>query len=117
MSPKCINDLFEIPNKRCDLSNADFTIPRYKTVKYGKHSLRYLGSFIWTRLNGKETTVSNIHTFRNCIKLYLKTIYAMNIVGSVNFLEFRLFNFIYYFYRLIRFIKKTIAKFLKNDCM
>ena len=28
------------------LRNADFNIPRYNTVKYGKHSLRYYGPYM-----------------------------------------------------------------------
>ena len=47
MSQKYIIDLFQISNKRYDLRNADFTIPRFNTVRYGKHSLRYLGPFLW----------------------------------------------------------------------
>ena len=33
MSPEYIKDIFKIPNKRYDFRNADFRIPRYKTVK------------------------------------------------------------------------------------
>ena len=29
--------------KRYNLRNADFVLPRYKTVTYGRHSLRFLG--------------------------------------------------------------------------
>ena len=28
----------------------DFNIPRFNSVNYGKHSLRYLGPVIWSRL-------------------------------------------------------------------
>ena len=66
MTPKYINDLFEIPHKRYDLRIADFTIPRFNTVKYGKHSLRYLEPFLWSKLNEKERTSPNIENFRNC---------------------------------------------------
>ena len=83
MSPKYINDLFEIPNK--DMILAMQTLQFLdKTVKYGKHSLRYLGPFIWTRLNGKERASLNIHIFRNCIKLYLKTYEALLIDNLCN---------------------------------
>ena len=68
ISPKYIDDLFEIPNKRYNLRNADFTIPRFNTVKYGKHSLRYLGPFLWSKVNEKERTSPSIDNFRNCIR-------------------------------------------------
>ena len=29
--------------------NSDFTIPRFRTVAYGKHSLTYLGPVIWSK--------------------------------------------------------------------
>ena len=30
-------------SKRYNLRNADFVLPRFKTVTYGRHSLRFLG--------------------------------------------------------------------------
>ena len=33
-----------------NLRNADFVIPRFKTVTYGKHSVLYLGPKLWVRL-------------------------------------------------------------------
>jgi len=43
-----ISDIFnikeeDINGKRYNLRNADFVLPRFKTVSYGKHSLRFLG--------------------------------------------------------------------------
>ena len=68
MSPKYINDLFQIPNKRYDLRNAYFTIPSFNMVRYGKHSLRYLGPFLWSKLNETERNSPSIDSFRNCIR-------------------------------------------------
>ena len=83
MSPKYINDLFEIPNKRNDLRNADLTIPRFNTVKYGEHSLRYLGPFLWSKLNEKERTIPSIDNFRNCItKKDLKALLNDNVCSE-----------------------------------
>ena len=33
------------------LRNADFVLPRFKTVTYGKHSLRFLGPQLWSKLS------------------------------------------------------------------
>ena len=47
LSPEYISELFGKSNNRYDLRNADFNIPRYNTVKYGKHSFRYNGPSIY----------------------------------------------------------------------
>ena len=41
--PDYIGELFNFKNKVYSLRNADFDIPRYSTVRYGKHSITYLG--------------------------------------------------------------------------
>ena len=46
--PKYLQDLFNPHGKRekrYNLRNYDFTLPRYNTIKYGKHSLKYLGPY------------------------------------------------------------------------
>ena len=48
--PDYIGELFNFKNKVYSLRNADFDIPRYSTVRYGKHSIRYLGPYLWSRL-------------------------------------------------------------------
>ena len=51
--PKYLQDLFitqEVENRRCILRNSHLTMSPFKTVKYGKHSLKYLGPFLWSRL-------------------------------------------------------------------
>ena len=53
-----IEDIFNINeedtnSKRYNLSNADFVLPRFKTVAYGKHSLRFLGPQLWSKLREK----------------------------------------------------------------
>ena len=43
LAPDYIRELFNLANKGYSLRNADFEIPRYSTVRYGKHSISYLG--------------------------------------------------------------------------
>ena len=38
LAPDCIGELFNFANKGYSVGNADFDIPRYSTVRYGKHS-------------------------------------------------------------------------------
>ena len=51
LCPQYISDLFTSKNTRFNLRNADINIPRFNTVNYGKHSLRYLGARIWSKLD------------------------------------------------------------------
>ena len=51
-----IEDIFNINKentnrKRYNLRNADFVLPCFKTVAYGKHSLRFLGPQLWSKLS------------------------------------------------------------------
>jgi hypothetical protein len=46
LAPSYIQNLFCTNKTRSyNLRNSDFRIPRFNTVKYGKHSIRYLGPF------------------------------------------------------------------------
>ena len=47
LCPTYIGNLFNNHNSSYSLRHSDFSIPRYNTVTYGKHSLRYLGPRLW----------------------------------------------------------------------
>ena len=52
--PSYIFDLFSCHMSRYNLRNTeDFSLPRYNTVTYGRHSLRYMGPYIWSKLHKK----------------------------------------------------------------
>ena len=55
-------------NKVYSLRNADFDIPRYSTVRYGKHSIRYLGPYLWSRLSPSDRQQPSLDTFRRNIR-------------------------------------------------
>ena len=40
----------------------NFDIPRYNTLLYGKCSLRYLGPFLWNKLDKNITETSSVST-------------------------------------------------------
>ena len=44
-------DLFVVANSQYHLRRHDFVIPRFRTVAYGKRSLTYLGTVIWSILD------------------------------------------------------------------
>ena len=50
------------------LRNADFTIPRYNTTAYGKHSKRFLESKIWTQLDKKEKEIKTLEQIKRTIR-------------------------------------------------
>ena len=46
------------------LRDSDLGIPAFNTIlNYGKHSLRYQGSHIWSKLDNKLKGSSNIESF------------------------------------------------------
>jgi len=68
-----ISDIFNIREedtngKRYNLSNADFVLPRFKTVSYGKHSLRFLGPQLWAKLCKEERSIDTLAAFSKMIR-------------------------------------------------
>ena len=54
---------------RYSFRNSDFAIPRVNTVTYGKHSLRYLGPFLWSKLDKKVRNSEFLNTFKANIRI------------------------------------------------
>ena len=50
------------------LRNSDFFIPRFNTVKYGRHSIRYLGTIFMVQIVKKGQGLSHINGFQNSIR-------------------------------------------------
>ena len=46
----------------------DFDILAFNTINYGKHSLRYQGPHIWSKLDNKLKGSSNIESFKKNIR-------------------------------------------------
>ena len=49
--PDFIWDIFSTKSCKYNFRNQNFDIPRFNSVLYGKHSLRYLGPFLWNKLD------------------------------------------------------------------
>ena len=58
LCPRTICNLFQASNHTYQLRQTDFALPRFNTVAYGKHSLRYLGPKLWSNLSSKERLAS-----------------------------------------------------------
>jgi len=65
--PTYITEIFNTTPKRYNLRNADFNIPRFRSVHYGKHSLRYFGPYLWNKLDKTDREKPNVKSFRNSI--------------------------------------------------
>ena len=68
-----IADIFNITEEntnstRYNLRNADFVLPRFKTVTYGRHSLRFLEPQLWSELSKEERNIGTLATFRTMIR-------------------------------------------------
>ena len=68
LSPKYISELFQTMKTNYNLRTSDFVTPRYNTVTYGKHSIRYLGPYLWRKLPGKVRTQCDLNSFKRQIK-------------------------------------------------
>ena len=67
LCPAYISNIFKKPNNTYNLRQADFSIPRYETVTYGKHSIRYLGPRLWTKLPKSIRDVTTVMSFKGKI--------------------------------------------------
>ena len=56
---------------------SDFPVPRYNTVKYGKHSIRYLGPHIWGKISQELRSKTSLQAFR-------RGVCALNVLGLLD---------------------------------
>ena len=65
--PTYICNIFNTHNSSYSFRQSDFSIPRYNSVIYGKHSLRYLGPNLWSKLSPDVRSLSTLNSFKNKI--------------------------------------------------
>ena len=68
MCPTYISTLFEQPAIKYKLCNHDFTIPRFNTVSFGKHSIRYMGPKVWSSVPRNVKKASTLSSFKYNIR-------------------------------------------------
>ena len=56
MCSETITNIFKPRDSCYSLRNSDFLLPRFNTVSFGKHSLRYLGPILWSKLDKNDRT-------------------------------------------------------------
>ena len=65
--PRYLQDLFNLQEKgekQYKLINSDVIMPCFNTIKYGKHSVSYLGPFLWSKLSKKERDMNSLNAFK-----------------------------------------------------
>ena len=60
-----ICNIFQGHNSSYNLRQSDFSVPRYNTVTYGKHLLRYLILTLWSKLATADRSVTSLASFKN----------------------------------------------------
>ena len=69
LCPPTVKNLFSLKSSTYNLRGAEFHIPRFNTVTYGKHSLRYIGPLLWNRLSTNIKTSPSLQSFKKQICL------------------------------------------------
>jgi len=68
LAPKHICDIFYKQFKNYDLRNNDFPIPRFNTVNYGKHGIRYLGPYLWGKVDKDLRNKTSLREFKKAVR-------------------------------------------------
>ena len=68
LCPDYIFRLFITSSYQYNLRNNDFIIPRVYTTGYGKHSVRYLGPELWSKIDRKFRELQTIDQFKRVIR-------------------------------------------------
>ena len=63
LAPEHVCNMFFQQDKRYNF-RSDFPVPRYNTVKYGKHNIRYLGPHIWGKMSQELRRKTSLQAFR-----------------------------------------------------
>ena len=66
--PYNILELFSSSLSNYNLRNSDFQVQRVKSVKYGKHSVRFFGPFLWSKLSMKDRNETSLSRFKANIR-------------------------------------------------
>ena len=68
LAPNIFNEIFSIKQSPYALRNSDFNLPRFNATRYGKHSLRYFGPRLWTKLNDGIKNLPSLISFKKAVR-------------------------------------------------
>ena len=69
LCPNYISRLFIFRSNQYNLRNNDFVVPRVNTTGYGKHSVRYLGPVLWSKIDRKFRELKALYEFKRKIRM------------------------------------------------
>ena len=70
LCPAYISNIFNTHSTSYSLRQTDFSIPRYNTVTYGQHSLRYLGPKLLEKLPKNIRSAKTLNNFKSAIRKF-----------------------------------------------
>ena len=68
LCPRYIIGLFQNSNTIYNICNNDYALPRFNTVTFGKHSLRYVGPKVWAIIPKHIRELTTIAAFKRHIQ-------------------------------------------------
>ena len=63
LCPNYLYRLFISRSNQYNSGNNDFVVPRVNTTGYGKHSVRYLGPKLWSKIDRKFRELKTLYEF------------------------------------------------------
>ena len=69
LCPNYLYRLFIFRRNQYHLRNNDFVVPRVNTTGYGKHSVRYLGPVLWSKIDRKFRELKTLYEFKRKIRM------------------------------------------------
>ena len=64
LCPSYIRNIFSRQSNTYNLRQSDFTLPRFNTVTHGKHSVRFLGPKLWSKLPKNNRDAESLNVFK-----------------------------------------------------
>ena len=92
LCPRTVCNIFKTSNHSYSLRQTDFYLPNFNTVTYGRHSLRYLGPKLWSKLSSSERSSTSLYNFRLQIRKLSKTGVNSIIIQYINAIIFNYLN-------------------------
>ena len=68
LCPSYIRNIFSRQSNTYNLRQPDFTLPRFNTVTHGKHSVRFLGPKLWSKLPKNNRDAESLNVFKKRIR-------------------------------------------------
>ena len=68
LEPVNIFDLFNLKNTQYNLQNSDFKLPRFKTVRVGRNSIKFMEPLIWSKLPRHLRMIESLNLFKKSIR-------------------------------------------------